>query len=243
EYDAETQLYYNRARYYDPAVGRFISEDPLGLRAGINPYAYAGNDPVNGRDPSGLCGGGGGGEGPKAKAAARSAAGNTGGTESCPNGQLDIGSAVDTWFWMNYGFGLRDALNGTSGDCLFSGGGSISCSAGGVTHAGYGGNSTGLRRPPSLFFIADRQFLGCPDRVAGITGGGRLYQGTHVTVPTLLFRLTGDPGLYLLTRNYRGHIEAYGTGDVVLFDGDVEGEAQCWFAPHGLFISTEWRSN
>ncbi len=157
--------------------------------------------------------------------------------------QLDIGSAVDAWFWMNYGFGLRDALNGTSGDCLFSGGGSVSCSAGGFTHAGYSGNSTGLRRPPSLFFIADRQFLGCPDRVAGITGGGRLYQGTHVTVPTLLFRLTGDPGLYLLTRNYRGHIEAYGTGDVVLFDGDVEGEAQCWFAPHGLFISTEWRSN
>jgi RHS repeat-associated protein len=55
EYDAETQLYYNRARYYDPAVGRFASEDPAGLSAGINLYAYVGNDPVNGRDPSGLC--------------------------------------------------------------------------------------------------------------------------------------------------------------------------------------------
>jgi RHS repeat-associated protein len=54
EYDAETQLYYNRARYYDPTVGRFVSEDPAGLGAGINPYMYAANDPVNGRDPSGM---------------------------------------------------------------------------------------------------------------------------------------------------------------------------------------------
>ena len=59
ESDDETQLYYNRARYYDPTVGRFISEDPAGLSAGINLYAYVGNDPVNGRDPSGLCGGSG----------------------------------------------------------------------------------------------------------------------------------------------------------------------------------------
>jgi len=54
EYDAETQLYYNRARYYDPSVGRFISEDPVGLSGGINPYTYVSNNPVNGTDPSGL---------------------------------------------------------------------------------------------------------------------------------------------------------------------------------------------
>ena len=59
EYDSETQLYYNRARYYDPSVGRFISEDPAGLSAGLNLYAYAGNDPIDGRDPSGLCNGSG----------------------------------------------------------------------------------------------------------------------------------------------------------------------------------------
>lgn len=61
-YDPETGLYYNRARYYDPAVGRFISEDPLGLGGGINHYAYVGNDPVNYRDPTGMddtCGGSG----------------------------------------------------------------------------------------------------------------------------------------------------------------------------------------
>jgi len=56
EFDTETGLYYMRARYYDPQVARFISEDPLGLAGGINGYLYAGNNPVNGRDPSGMCG-------------------------------------------------------------------------------------------------------------------------------------------------------------------------------------------
>src|SRR5207253_1758409 len=54
EYDAEAGLYYNRARYYDGSIGRFLSEDPLGTDAGINQYTYAGNDPVNRSDPSGL---------------------------------------------------------------------------------------------------------------------------------------------------------------------------------------------
>ncbi len=47
-------LYYYRARYYDPRLGRFIQPDPLGLLAGPNPYAYAENNPVNFLDPSGL---------------------------------------------------------------------------------------------------------------------------------------------------------------------------------------------
>ena len=53
EYDSETQLYYDRARYLDPALGRFVSEDPIGLAGGVNLYAFVGNDPVNGWDPSG----------------------------------------------------------------------------------------------------------------------------------------------------------------------------------------------
>jgi uncharacterized protein RhaS with RHS repeats len=45
-----------RARYYDPAVKRFISEDPLGFDGGdLNLYAYVGNNPVMGVDPWGLC--------------------------------------------------------------------------------------------------------------------------------------------------------------------------------------------
>lgn len=52
--DLETGLYNNRMRFYDPALQRFISEDPVGLMGGMNPYAYAGNDPVNAADPTGL---------------------------------------------------------------------------------------------------------------------------------------------------------------------------------------------
>ena len=45
---------YYRARYYNPQTGRFISEDPIGLVAGINNYAYVGNSPLNFVDPFGL---------------------------------------------------------------------------------------------------------------------------------------------------------------------------------------------
>ena len=54
EADPQTGLYYVRARWYDPELGRFLSEDPLGLEGGLNPYVYVGNSPVNGRDPYGL---------------------------------------------------------------------------------------------------------------------------------------------------------------------------------------------
>ena len=55
EYDTETGLYFLRSRYYDPAIGRFISEDPIGFTGGINLYAYSGNDPVSNRDSYGAC--------------------------------------------------------------------------------------------------------------------------------------------------------------------------------------------
>jgi len=74
QYDATTGLYYLNDRYYDPSTGRFISEDPASAQyynppvgrwthqgpqprvtapIGYNRYAYAGNDPVSLRDPSG----------------------------------------------------------------------------------------------------------------------------------------------------------------------------------------------
>jgi RHS repeat-associated protein len=55
DFDSETSLYYDRARYYDPSTGRFISEDPIRFRGGIEFYTYAYNSPINGTDPSGLC--------------------------------------------------------------------------------------------------------------------------------------------------------------------------------------------
>jgi RHS repeat-associated protein len=48
-----SNLYYYRARYYDPISGRFLSEDPLG-QAGYNPYQFVLNDPTNQVDPLGL---------------------------------------------------------------------------------------------------------------------------------------------------------------------------------------------
>jgi RHS repeat-associated protein len=65
-----TGLYYYRARYYDPGRARFVSEDPIGLRAGVNHYAhvdsvgetptnlcsYAFNNPLTFVDPLGLWG-------------------------------------------------------------------------------------------------------------------------------------------------------------------------------------------
>jgi RHS repeat-associated protein len=53
QYDAETGLYYYRARMYDPEVGRFTSKDPLGMADESNMYIYVRNNPVNIVDPSG----------------------------------------------------------------------------------------------------------------------------------------------------------------------------------------------
>lgn len=49
-----SDLYYNRARDYDPVLGRYIQADPIGLLGDVNPYLYANGDPVNGIDPLGL---------------------------------------------------------------------------------------------------------------------------------------------------------------------------------------------
>src|SRR2546425_5222325 len=52
----ESSYYSYRARYYNPQLQRFISEDPLGFVGGINFYSYADNNPANLKDPLGLSG-------------------------------------------------------------------------------------------------------------------------------------------------------------------------------------------
>jgi RHS repeat-associated protein len=55
-YDQETGLHYNYFRYYDPATGRYLTSDPIGLNGGVNPFIYAYANPVMAIDPDGLRG-------------------------------------------------------------------------------------------------------------------------------------------------------------------------------------------
>src|SRR5208283_3839169 len=50
-----TEMLDYRARYYDPTIGRFLSEDPIGFQGGINVYRYVRNNPLLLIDPMGLC--------------------------------------------------------------------------------------------------------------------------------------------------------------------------------------------
>ena len=54
-FDGRAGLHYNMARYYDPAVGRYVESDHIGLKGGVNIYAYTKNRPTSAVDRTGLC--------------------------------------------------------------------------------------------------------------------------------------------------------------------------------------------
>jgi RHS repeat-associated protein len=105
ELDSETGLYSYRARYFDPQVGRFISEDPIRFAGGINFYRYTGNNLIDYNDPFGLWTGQLGISGGVA-----GAGGSFGGAVSIVvDGQGNIGIA------LTYGFGLGQGVGGGIG--------------------------------------------------------------------------------------------------------------------------------
>ena len=85
----QTGLYYYRARYRDPAMG-WLSEDPIGIAAGINVREYVGGDPISYIDPFGLI------------------------DWSLPQGVVDFSAGLGDVLLFGQGQGLRDFL-GVSG--------------------------------------------------------------------------------------------------------------------------------
>ncbi len=53
-YDELTKQHYNHNRFYNPVLGRYMEPDRIGLEGGLNPYIYAGSDPINNVDITGL---------------------------------------------------------------------------------------------------------------------------------------------------------------------------------------------
>jgi len=101
EYDKETGLYFYRARYYNPQIGRFLQTDPVGYGDGMNWYGYCGNSPIGRTDPSGLWAG----------YAFQTI--NTGGGSRLAVQCLNADGSVGTDFYFMDWLDLFDYVNGT----------------------------------------------------------------------------------------------------------------------------------
>jgi RHS repeat-associated protein len=162
KFDAETGLQYLHARWYDPALARFLTPDdwnPVIPGVGTNRYAYSFNDPINSSDASGhVCCGGDGPVGSKAEQAKKDAADKAvtqanasfaGGNGPVAYGSNYPGGAYggDSWGDTNNGNGFAIGGGVVSGhdihmafhDAIYHGGGSGSGGSGGDLGGAYNG--------------------------------------------------------------------------------------------------------
>ncbi len=108
---AETALSQNHHRDYDPAIGRYIEPDPIGLAGGPHVYSYVGQDPMNAVDPEGLW-----------QVVLQGGYGGVGGrvTVGYNGGQWSTGK------YLGYGVGLSLGIDLSDGGCkvpgIYSGG-------------------------------------------------------------------------------------------------------------------------
>jgi RHS repeat-associated protein len=197
----EVDVYFMRARWYEPKTGRFLSEDPIGIKGGLNQYTFAGDDPVNGRDPSGLlsCGEG----------VVILVTDGTGEPEAigCTEAVIDV---LETWFQDNHGMSLDEAWAGTFGRCSFARGAVMKCAPG----------SAFIAFPA----IALNIFKKCEPSYTGISDGFVLITERRGPVITRAsgFKVTVEYDFTRVPNPDFGLLFAKYKGDVTVWDDDGE---------------------
>jgi len=109
-FDAETGKHYNSLRDYDPAVGRYVQSDPLGIKGGLNTYGYVEGAPLNLVDPTG--------QGPEGLL------GCSLGPVGCAVG-ICLGAAATYYGIRGTVNAIQSSSNNSSGDGKGSGGGNV----------------------------------------------------------------------------------------------------------------------
>jgi RHS repeat-associated protein len=184
---------YLRNRWYDPATGRFLTQDPIGLAGGVNLYAYAGNNPVSFGDPFGLC---------PPELTGRPCLGPV-------NGQPVTASSIRSDAWSGMGYGRNHATRAHQGvDLLAAPGTSVTAADAGTvyetgTDKNYGNyiilqHSNAAGQPVSYTRYAHLQSVPALDDETSVAAGQAIgVSGTTgnaaETTPHVHFEITTSP--------------------------------------------------